>query len=257
LLPEAVAASLARQGDDAGLLLVAHGALERLALERLPLDGRPLEERFVLSFLPGLVSARPRPAGSIGRWNFVGAPGASNPLPSARLELESLAAKSAGAGSAIGDDFTRAALLAAITGGGGLHVATHTRKSLAPKPGRFDDIGFEVAGGDVVSAEEIRRNARALELVVLSSCASAEGRFLDAEGLQGVARAFLEAGARDVIATLRPVGDRAAGVFAHALHRRLEAGDSRAFAVRAARQELRAAGFASADWTAFRLLGQD
>lgn len=257
LFPEPIASTLARQADDLPLLLVAHGVLERLALERLPIDGRALEERFVISVLPGLVAARPRAAVPVTHWTFLGAPGSSNSLPSAREELEQLASRTPRAELAIDDACTRKALLDALAGGGGLHVATHARKSRSETPGRFTDIGLEVAGGEVVGANDIRERARALEFVVLSSCASAEGRFLDAEGLQGVARAFLEAGVRDVVATLRPVGDRAAREFALALHRRLDRGDARATAVRAARKELRDAGFPSADWTAFRLLGQD
>ncbi|MBB5207044.1 CHAT domain-containing tetratricopeptide repeat protein [Chiayiivirga flava] len=46
------------------------------------------------------------------------------------------------------------------------------------------------------------------ELVVLSACDSAVGRQIESEGLMGIARAFLAAGANGVVATLWPVPDR-------------------------------------------------
>lgn len=259
LLPEPLATRLASAPANASLLCLPHGVLEPLALERVELWGLALEERFVLSVLPGLVAQRPRAARSIAEWSFLGAPSASSaaPLPSARAELEHLAARTPGARLVLGDAFTRQALLAALASDGALHVATHALRARTDGDGRFAPVGLEVAGGDVVAADEIRRTAGALELVLLSSCAGASGRMLDAEGLHGLARAFLEAGTRDVVATLRAVSDRAAHDFALAFARRLALGDSRAAAVRAARRELALAGHPPADWTAFRLLGQD
>ncbi|MCK6447579.1 MAG: CHAT domain-containing protein [Planctomycetes bacterium] len=258
LLPEPVATALARQPDDAQLLCLPHGVLEPLPLERLVLAGRALEERFVLSILPGLPAGRPKaPKGQL-RWAFLGAPSKSRaaPLPSAKAELEALAARTPDSTLAVGDAFTRETLLAALDRGGAVWIATHALRA-NDSGSRFAPVGLEVSGGDVVDADELYRRAGALELVVLSSCASAGGRLLDAEGLQGLARALLDAGARDVVATLRPVGDRAAHEFALAFRSALAAGTSRAAAVRAARRALAAAGFPSADWTAFRLLGQD
>lgn len=258
VLPGPIARVLASQPDGATLLCLPHGALEPLALERVQLDGRALEERFVLTVLPGLPTERPRAASTPRRWTFLGAPSGSRatPLESARAELEELARGTPGATLALGDACTRAALFDALEHSDALWIATHALRSNEPSV-RFAPIGLEVAGGDIVRADEIVRRAGALELVVLSSCASASGRFLDAEGLQGLARAFLDAGARDVIATLRPVADRAAHAFALALHHELASGASRASAVRAARRTLAAKGFPAADWTAFRLLGQD
>ncbi|MCC6408007.1 MAG: CHAT domain-containing protein [Planctomycetes bacterium] len=259
LFPEPVASALAAERDDAALLCLPHGVIEGLALERVELAGRALEDRFVLSVLPGLVAPRPREARPIARWSFLGAPSGSRAreLPSARAELERLAANAGGSRLALGDACTREALLAALTDGGALHVATHALNTGSDAGGRFAPIGLEVSGGDLVGADELRRRAGALELVVLSSCASAHGRMLDSEGLHGIARAFLEAGARDVVATLRPVGDRAAHDFALAFQRRLADGASRAEAVRGARRELAERGHRIADWSAFRLLGQD
>ena len=99
--------------------------------------------------------------------------------------------------------------------------------------------------------------APSLPLAVLAACWSGGGDYVDAEGLFGMARAFLESGTRNVLVTQWPVEDGAAAWFGLAFHRGLLAGRSPARAAAAARGEMAAAGFAPADWAAFRLLGRD
>jgi hypothetical protein len=59
------------------------------------------------------------------------------------------------------------------------------------------------------------------------------------------------------VATLWPVSDLAARDFALLLHRGLQSGERPSAAAKAARDELRRRGARTADWAAFRLLGQD
>ena len=90
-----------------------------------------------------------------------------------------------------------------------IHFATH---GLA-------DSNIASLGGLVMSnvksdnnlllAPEIVRLTINADLVVLSGCETAIGRLIDGEGLQGVSRAFFEAGARRVVASLWPVQDDA------------------------------------------------
>jgi CHAT domain-containing protein len=54
---------------------------------------------------------------------------------------------------------------------------------------------------------------RRAHLVVLSACETCVGSDLRGEGLLGLARGFLYAGARQVVASLWKVDDRAAAVF--------------------------------------------
>ena len=93
--------------------------------------------------------------------------------------------------------------------------------------------------------------------MVLTACETAGGRAIDAEGLHGVSRAFLEGGTRNVLVTLWPVEDAAAKDFALAFHERLRRGEAPSSAARGARLELRDAGRAPVDWAAFRLSGRD
>jgi len=56
-------------------------------------------------------------------------------------------------------------------------------------------------------APEISHTSQSLGLVVLSSCESSRGSFIDGEGAMSISRAFLEGGARQVLGTLWKVQD--------------------------------------------------
>ncbi len=268
LFPPSVRDSIAKSTQpSARLLVLLHGPLEALPIELVALGERSLDSHCTVICAPGLATKTPRPnTNAQSHWNFVGAPSGSplGELAGAKDELEALHASDSGSKLALGSAFDRNALAAAFADGGSLHVATHLAPASTSKDGRaaadrsrFAAWGLALANGDVFSADEIRDQAPPLECVVLSSCASGGGRWLDAEGLQGLARAFLETGTRNVVATLWPIRDRAARDFALALHRHLGAGEPVSRAVRAARAELRAGGAKPADWAAFRLLGRD
>jgi CHAT domain-containing protein/predicted negative regulator of RcsB-dependent stress response len=76
------------------------------------------------------------------------------------------------------------------------------------------------------------------DLVVLSSCESALGKDLGSEGIIGLPRAFLYAGARSVIASLWKVDDDAAVTLMKAFYSRLQQGEDTAQALRGAQLEL-------------------
>ncbi len=242
------------------LLCLVHGPIEGLALERLPLFA---DETLAPVCLPGLPSARPGDElahEDYARWNLLGAPvdaASAELLPGTRLELDDLATLLGTARVARGPAFDRAALSAALTEPRALHVATHAIHSARCESGRFASVGLELSNGDVLCAREIAALRPALPLAFLSACETGGGTFVDAQGLQGLARAFLESGTRNLLVTLWPVEDRAARAFASAFHRALLAGASPAVAAARARVELRAQGVASSEWAAFRALGRD
>ena len=76
------------------------------------------------------------------------------------------------------------------------------------------------------------------DLVVLSSCESALGKDLGSEGIIGLPRGFLHAGARRVIASLWKVDDEATVALMRSLYRRLQQGEQPAQALRGAQLEL-------------------
>ena len=79
------------------------------------------------------------------------------------------------------------------------------------------------------------------DLVVLSACDSASGLRLEGEGFQGLTHGFLSAGAKNVVASLWKVPDRASKELMVRFYRNLRENDaSPAEALRQAQLEMRA-----------------
>ena len=277
ILPEPVGRRV-RERRESGdrLVLLLHGPLERLPVEFLFRSDRtaPL-------VLPGLPESRPGTLDlhRLTRWNVLGHPvdsGGRARLPGAREELSEVAAlhgarpsdaitsdvlaaesSTSAVRMTVGAAFDRKSLLDALGTTDPLHVATHLVHHCGDGSGRIAGVGLELSGGASLCAREILDAHPSLPLAVLSACETAEGRFVDAEGLQGIARAFLESGTRNLLVTLWPVEDGAARDFSRAFHRALIAGEGPADAAASARARLLREGRPAADWAAFRVIGRD
>ena len=119
-----------------------------------------------------------------------------------------------------------------------LHLATH---------GLVDDALPMVSGlllepGDgedgLLQAYEVRDLQLSSELVTLSACRSGRGELSRGEGIIGLARAFLTAGASSVLVSQWDVDDRSTPDLMETFYRRLNEGATRAEALRGARSEL-------------------
>lgn len=95
------------------------------------------------------------------------------------------------------------------------------------------------------------------DLVTLSACDSALGREVTGEGLAGLTRAFLSAGARSVVATLWRIEDESARDLMVRFYQQLRDGKPRAEALAAAQQALASGGrFRHPSyWAGFVLMG--
>jgi CHAT domain-containing protein len=94
------------------------------------------------------------------------------------------------------------------------------------------------------------------DLVVLSACNTGLGRLAGGEGVQGLTRAFLHAGARRVVISLWEIRDRSTvdlmeGFYRALLGDRLAADET----LRKAQIELIAGGASARDWAPFLLVG--
>ncbi|MBI5362661.1 MAG: CHAT domain-containing protein, partial [Planctomycetes bacterium] len=138
-----------------------------------------------------------------------------------------------------------------------LHVATHLGRAEHATSGRLAPLGLELARGEQLLADAVAALKPRVPFAFLSACETGEGTFVDAQGLQGLARALLDAGTRDLLVTLWPVQDQAARDFALAFHRELAQGVPPSACAARARAELRDAGWPSSEWAAFRALGAD
>lgn len=97
------------------------------------------------------------------------------------------------------------------------------------------------------------------KLVVLAACETARGVIWQGEGVAGLRRAFLVAGAESVIATLWPVSDGVTQQLMNLFYAHLREGQPRSDALRLAKAAIRAQpGHAHPFyWAGFILLGQD
>lgn len=121
-----------------------------------------------------------------------------------------------------------------------LHIAAHG--FVDPERAHRTGIALAYREGDpgyftIADALDLDLDAN---LVVLSACETARGHVQAGEGVQSLARGFLHAGARGVVATLWPVSDEAtadvmAAFYAEALERGLPVSEALAMARRALR----------------------
>ena len=101
-------------------------------------------------------------------------------------------------------------------------------------------------------------NLRA-RLVVLSCCHSGRGRISKGEGVVGIARAFLAAGARSVLVSLWAIDDEATMVFMKSFYQHLKEGKTASAAVQESMKFLRESKDYSEMkyWAPFQLIGED
>jgi len=99
-----------------------------------------------------------------------------------------------------GAEATKAALLSAGGDCAVLHIATHGYAD--PDVPEFSGLLLAGAGDapfDVLTAMEVYTWPLKARLVTLSACQTALGRNVEGEGILGLSRAFIYAGAQDVV----------------------------------------------------------
>lgn len=165
------------------------------------------------------------------------------PLPKAREEIEAIAGAGEGNRVFLGKQATEAAVRAALGGGTrwrAVHFACHgivdqrfpRRSALALTPADGDD-GF-------LTIPEIMALDVPADLAVLSACNSGGGEFVRGEGVVGLARAFMAAGAPCVVASLWKADDAATKDLMVGFYRGLESGLPAARSLRAAQRAVAA-----------------
>ncbi|HYH96809.1 CHAT domain-containing tetratricopeptide repeat protein, partial [Hyalangium sp.] len=215
------------------------------------------------------------------------------PLPGTRAEAESILRLFPQAQLLLGPDATKQALLRLPTPGL-LHIATHgffledsSPVSAARGVGNFGAVGSSpaqrpsdpllrsglVLAGiqhptapagtrrieeSLVTALELAGlNLWGTQLVVLSACDTGRGDVRLGDGVYGLRRAFLVAGAETVVTSLWKVNDEVTRQLMERYYRHLLAGLGRTHALREAMKELRRMHPHPHFWAAFTALGLD
>ena len=160
-----------------------------------------------------------------------------------------------------GRDATKEEVLQRIGAVALVHIAAHGDMengeiALAPNPTRPSKVPKD--DDFLLKMSDIQAVQLRAKLVVLSCCHSAQGK-VSAEGVVGIARAFLGAGARSVLVSLWAIDDEATMEFMKSFYQHLSHGDSASVSVNRAMKCLRESEkFGAAKyWAPFVLIGDD
>ncbi len=206
---------------------------------------------------PGAATIAWRGGGPAERAAVLGSAARLPPLPFARREARAVKRHLGGRTELrLGDDASEAFLKRTAGRFGLIHFAAHAlagdaeaeRSAVVLAPGAAAEDGLlearEIAGLDLDGA-----------VVVLASCRSGSGQVLRGEGVMGLARAFFQAGARAVVASLWTVRDDEAAALFDGFYGHLGRGATLAAALGAAQEERIAAGAPASAWAGLVVLG--
>jgi CHAT domain-containing protein/tetratricopeptide (TPR) repeat protein len=107
-----------------------------------------------------------------------------------------------------------------------------------------------------LQAREVYNLKLSAELAVLSACQTGRGRLITGEGVLGLTRTFLYAGARSVLVSLWNINDQATARFMDYFYKYLSRGESKEESLRQAKLEMIDSGYSHPRyWAAFVLIG--
>ena len=256
--------------DEPEILIVPDRSLYKIPFAALKDEnGSYLSETFRIRIVPSLTTLKliqERPATQCNDRSvlIVGDPDVSYVRP--RLSQLSFARKEAkmiaewlGVQPLLGCQATKQAVLEAMHSASLIHFAAHgdaERGEIVLAPVRpvnraLQQDDFVLTTADV---SEVKLTAK---LVVLSCCHSAHGH-IRAEGVVGIARAFLGSGARSVLVALWAIEDEATEQFMGRFYEHLVCGESASESLHQAMKWMRENGFPEVrQWAPFKLIGDN
>ena len=191
-------------------------------------------------------------------------------LPCAKMEVEMIG-NILNIPPLTGTIATKEKVLEQMTSVALVHIAAHGRKetgeiALAPNLGWENDpdrlprlkIKIPKEKDYILNMSDVLAVRLRARLVVLSCCHSGRGE-VKSEGVVGIARAFLAAGARSVLASLWAISDEATMEFMKSFYQQLKDGESASVALYKAMKTLRdSERFCAVKyWAPFVLIGDD
>ncbi len=249
------------------LCISPHGPLHYYPFHLLSPGGVPLAGEWKVTYIPSMAMLSSAGAAADGgarkaelrafgvNWEEGNAAGLA-PLDNAAEEAAAVA-EQFGIIAELNEKATRAALLDALQSARMVHVATHGYLNVAAPA--FQAICMSPAGEDdgVLRAYElVGLDFSGCDLITLSACETALGRFDRLGNIRGLPAALFMAGARTIIGTLWSVESHCAQYFFSILYERLRAGDTKLDAFAAAQAAAREFYPRYGDWGAFYYAGQ-
>lgn len=253
---------LAKSGHDR-LYIAPHGPLHYYPFHLIGKLGEPLAQYWTVSYLPNLHLLLQPATPKAGGHETVTAIGigfddeATKNLGSklkSRVEAETIA-KIFGTEPLLDHDATQARVVPALQSARYVHIATHGQHNVTAPAFQFVQLYPDASDDGRLFAYEVAAlDLSGVELVTLSACETALGRFDEADNLRGLPASLLLAGATTIIGTLWPADDDAAHDFFDDLYRRLRKGNSVSEAFRGAQESTREKHPDYRDWGAFYLV---
>jgi CHAT domain-containing protein len=239
--------------DPSGRALVeSHALLVAPSIQTLVLVGAPSNAN-----TDGAALVVGNPAFSPVRLEAGGDPVQLPPLPGAEGEAIAVA-KLLGAKALIGEAASKDAVLKGMRSARVIHLATHGILEDVRGRGVPGALALGASGGDdgLLTAPEIMELRLKAQLVVLSACNSGGGR-ISSDGMIGLSRAFIAAGARATLVSLWSAADRPTEELMVAFYAALPGAPGKAQALRQAMLETRTHHSDPFDWAGFMLVGEN
>ena len=183
------------------------------------------------------------------------------PLPGARKEAE-MVGRLVGVPPLVEEKATKQAVLERISSVSLIHFAAHGSVArgeiaLSPIPTLNSRSAFSPLGDCMLTMTDVSRVKVRAKLVVLSCCHSGSGE-IRAEGVIGIARAFLGSGARSVLVALWAISDKATEQLMSRFYEHLVEGESASESLHQAMKWMRKKGSTKVpEWASFTLIGDD
>ena len=183
------------------------------------------------------------------------------PLPGARKEAE-MVGRLVGVPPLVEKEATKQAVLERISSVSLIHFAAHGDAergeiALSPVPTSNSGNATQPKEDYMLTMADVSRVKVRAKLVVLSCCHSGSGE-IRAEGVIGIARAFLGSGARSVLVALWAISDSATEQLMSRFYEHLVEGESASESLHQAMKWMRKNGLTKvSEWASFTLIGDD
>ncbi len=258
------------------IIIVPERSLNNIPFATLPDErGKYLSETFRIRLVPSLTTLKliqnsPADYHSQSGALIVGNPDVGEvhlhgrlrniaPLPCAEREATMIGEK-LGVEPLLGKQATKQAVLQVIHLMSLIHIAAHgdaDRGEIALAPVLRTPNGIPQEEDYLLTMSDISKVQLRAKLLVLSCCHSGRGQ-IRAEGVVGIARAFLVSGARSVLVALWALEDSATKQFISSLYEHLVGGDSASESLHEAMKWMRCNGYSEVrQWAPFMLIGDD